>query len=514
MHKIQTDPSGRLVYRTSHLFFTVIGGVKLDELEKLKVTLKIEMPGNTEPPIRHNLDLYNNDKLQKLAESVFINFDLEMTIVISNFSELIDQLELYRLDEIIQLNRGTQPKILTDDETAVALKSLKAENLIEKTLDDLQNAGYMGSIESGLLLYLAMTSRKCETPINVIFQTQIGIRSGFLVNKIANCIPEEDLLFISHRNEIGTKLDNGEELAGKVLWFTDENAEMPNWLSKPINSLKSVGRRFNNKEAKGLKLDKYNQITFLKSCIIRTIFEENECEDDTCIIIPLIGNNIKAHEAYIIEYQKKASAGLINETKEKGAQEKLQNMQRILHPVKVINPYATMINLPRELIKPCLTLKLLLSFIEAITFYHQYQRKKVTIPETSESYIETTPKDIELAFNLLKETLLRKSDELNAPLRYFLEQLNNLVKKEKLENFKAVDIRKHLKIPPRTMQYYLKELADYGYILNIGGKQRTGYIYEMCSIQSEKPLKNKIDEHVNTMIKKIQEAAKTRTINT
>jgi hypothetical protein len=157
---------------------------------------------------------------------------------------------------------------------------------------------------------------------------------------------------------------------------------------------------------------------------------------------------------------------------------------------------------------------LLLAFIETITFYHQYQRKKVTIPETSESYIETTPKDIELAFNLLKETLLRKSDELNAPLRYFLEQLNNLVKKEKLENFKAVDIRKHLKIPPRTMQYYLKELADYGYILNIGGKQRTGYIYEMCSIQSEKPLKNKIDEHVNTMIKKIQEAAKTRTINT
>lgn len=58
-----------------------------------------------------------------------------------------------------------------------------------------------------------------------------------------------------------------------------------------------------------------------------------------------------------------------------------------------------------------------LAFVEVVTFYHQYQREKKHDPDTGEEYIETTLEDIAEANKLMKEILLRKSDELNGATR-------------------------------------------------------------------------------------------------
>lgn len=205
-----------------------------------------------------------------------------------------------------------------------------------------------------------------------------------------------------------------------------------------------------------------------------------------------------------MEYQKNQRAGKINHQNEMAIEFKLQNMQKALQPIKIVNHFAPLIELPRELFKPPGTLELFLSFVEAITFFHQYQREHKQFPGSLEVYIETTASDVELAFKLLKETLIRKCDELNSPLRSFYEQLRSNVNKHKLEIFKATDIRKYLKIPPRTLQYYLKELTGYGYIEIIDGKQRTGYVYELCNAITENQLQQKINEHIFTVIEKIK----------
>ena len=83
---------------------------------------------------------------------------------------------------------------------------------------------------------------------------------------------------------------------------------------------------------------------------------------------------------------------------EKQAQQVLQHVQRVLRPVRVVNPYAPLIALPAEVFKPRRTLGLLLSFIEAITFYHQLQRPEKVHEASGEIQVEATPKDIEAAF--------------------------------------------------------------------------------------------------------------------
>jgi hypothetical protein len=76
-----------------------------------------------------------------------------------------------------------------------------------------------------------------------------------------------------------------------------------------------------------------------------------------------------------MDYQRKASAGVISTTDQERKKTLLQNVQRVLRPIRVINPYAEYIDLPPEVFKPRRTLLILLSFIETITYYHQYQRE-------------------------------------------------------------------------------------------------------------------------------------------
>ena len=103
----------------------------------------------------------------------------------------------------------------------------------------------------------------------------------------------------------------------------------------------------------------------------------------------------KEQDEKIMEYQRSISAGKINKTEENRIKEFLQNVQRIMQPVKVINPYAEFLKIPDEVLKPRRSNAHYLHFIEAITFYKQHQRERKTDAATGEAFIETTLEDID-----------------------------------------------------------------------------------------------------------------------
>jgi hypothetical protein len=112
---------------------------------------------------------------------------------------------------------------------------------------------------------------------------------------------------------------------------------------------------------------------------------------------------------------------------------------------------------------------LLLNFIEIITFFFQYQRDTVVNPNTGEVMIKTHPDDIELAFSLLKSSLLRRIDELSATTRVFYNWLQQYLKEAKTNQFTALNVRKAKRIHPRTLNRYLQELCLFHYIQIAGG---------------------------------------------
>ena len=159
-----------------------------------------------------------------------------------------------------------------------------------------------------------------------------------------------------------------------------------------------------------------------------------------------------------MDYQRALSAGQIDQTTIADTARKLQCVIASLEPTKIVNPYATLIELPKDIPTPRKTLLLLLHFIEVVTFFHQAQRVQRTNKKTGEVYIESTPQDIKLAFALLESSLLRKADELSTTARGFYNWLQKHLTEAKTKQFTALDIRKAKQIHPRTLNRYLKIL--------------------------------------------------------
>ena len=236
-------------------------------------------------------------------------------------------------------------------------------------------------------------------------------------------------------------------------------------------------------------------------------------EDNANRSIMIYLNDSKEQDEKVMDYQKQHRAGLVNIYQEQQIQSKLQQMQKALQPIKVINPFAPLIDLPESFPKKRRALPILLNVIEAITFYHQYQRAQQPDKETGELQILTHPDDIANGFKYLKNVLFRRSDELSGAVRDFYEKLTETTRKNELQKFKVSDIRRHIKLTPRSIQQYLKELLEYGYLHITGGKQRLGYEYEILQGTSESQLQQSIDEHIKTVMERVKKVYKKRAAN-
>ena len=205
-----------------------------------------------------------------------------------------------------------------------------------------------------------------------------------------------------------------------------------------------------------------------------------------------------------MEYQRKMQAGIVNEHQQQEAKQILKNAQRLLRKVKVINPYATELRIPDCVFKKLRTNTHYLKLIEIITFYNQYQRKwkkigakggnpdRIVGNQAGEYFIETTLKDIELANWLVKETLLRKSDELSGDIRYFFETIKEQAKEMKTATFFAKDIRKSFRMHPMKLSRYLSQLEQRNYIKRISNRQ-SGHEYEILTFDDYEILKEGIN---------------------
>ena len=209
----------------------------------------------------------------------------------------------------------------------------------------------------------------------------------------------------------------------------------------------------------------------------------------------------------VLQYQRKQSAGLIKAYNEQKVIEQIQNLQRALSNISVINPYALDIKLPEQIKNKQITNLHYLRFIEVVTFLKQYQRKQKHDIETGEIYIETTLEDIKEATELLSEIFILKSDVLNKPTRLYLEQLKSHLNASKQieQSFTLYDISIALKLPKTTITRYNKTLLENGFITATKeGNKKDGYRYQLNDVNEYNELKSTISTVMNNTISSIE----------
>ena len=337
------------------------------------------------------------------------------------------------------------------------------------------------------------------------------------MEKVAQCVPSEEAKEHTQFSGNSFYYFRREEIKGTVFLIEDlDGAQAVMFPIRELQTKKRISKTVTIKDKNGqmrtITLIVEGPVSIIGCTTKEKIYEDNS---NRAILIYLDGS--KEQDEKIMNYQKNLRANLIDTHTEKLLQEKLQNMQRVLEPIKVVNPYAPIIDIPKEDFKPRRTLPLLLGFIEAITFYNQYQREQQADKETGEVFIEVHPDDVENAFKLMKDVLFRKSDELSGAAREFYQWLSDEERKftdpklNSRKGFYARDVRAESRIHPRTLNRYLNELAEYGLLQVTGGnKNTTGYSYKLIPNRSYEDLQKSIDAQIEKVIKEVWEAYEQR----
>ena len=92
----------QLQYENEVLKLTVLGGIRLEGLDRMRVTIKVDLKESPRPPFRHTVDLYNDTQLEKFIRKCAEKLEIGTTIIAASLSELTEKLEQYRLEQIKQ----------------------------------------------------------------------------------------------------------------------------------------------------------------------------------------------------------------------------------------------------------------------------------------------------------------------------------------------------------------------------------------------------------------------------
>jgi len=499
--KIDTSNAQHLTYENGILTIDILGGIKLDGLDRMRVTLKIKAAHLT---LRHNLDLYNDTQVEKLVRKAAEKLEVGSSVTASALMDLTDSLEQYRLEEIEKQEAvEDKRKMLTPEEIKKAKLYLSSPNLMSRTKEDIGKAGVIGEDDNRLLMYLIFTSRKREHPLHIISLGSSGIGKTHLQEKVAQLIPTEDKIEATGLSDMALYYYGQTELRHKLLLFEDLDGALNAFF--PIRELQTktkitrpVVHKNTRGESKTINLVVEGPVS-ISGCTTKESLYEDNANRSFLIYI----DESETQDEKIMAYQRKLSAGKVDVTSEQTVTESFQDMQRVLQPVQVKNPFAEYLKLPSEVFKPRRTNAHYLAFIEIVTFYHQYQREKQYDQETGEEYIETTLEDIQEANALMKSILLRKSDELTPACRSFLERLKAWLEQENKSAFTNKESRQALRIKHSNQKRYMLHLQAYGYIRRSTGDQKNGYSYEVVSYEEYEKLKQGIGNALDQVLENL-----------
>ena len=504
--KLNTQNPELLIYDNCELYFEILGGIKITGLDRMKVTLKVQHKEKINQPQWYSIDLYNQVQREQTINNVAETLELSTQQTTSTFIQLITELETHRIKKIEALQPKEKPvNEMTAAARQTAISELKKENLLERHNKMIGLSGIVGEEKNRMIAYLVFTMRKQQNPLHVMFLGASGSGKTYLQEKISELIPDEDKIEITQITENALYYFKQHELQYKLIIFEDlDGALQVFYPLRELQTKRKISKTVTLKDSKG-NLKTITIVVEGPVCISGCTTKEKIYEDNANRCILLYIDMGKDQDKKIMEYHAAVESGDIDQEREQQYKELFKNIQRVLRPIQVNNPYSKFITLPEAVFKPRRTITLLRGFIKAIAFYHQYQRE-VKKDKHGQLYIDVTIEDIEQGFYYMQDVLFSKSDELTKATREFLEQLKELSKQSGSDTFNAKMIREQLRMNPGNMKRYLAELARYGYIKANGNRYRKGsYEYSIVKMDEYEALKSQIEQHLQSILQAIKD---------
>jgi thymidylate synthase len=490
---LNTKNPQKITYREGDLLLIIWGGIERENVHRLRVNLLVQKDGDRMRYYQDDVNLYSNGQLQRYIKGATEELDISTTVMKTTLRKLQLHLEEYRLSEIERERKALQPRgyRMTREEEIKAGDFLLSKDLVKITMKAIEKTGLVGEDRNGLLLFFLYLSRFFDEPLHAIIFGKSGSGKTYLQTRVSECLPEESLRTITSLTENTLYYSEKDFWKHKVLLIEDLEGVYQAFLPlSEFMSKQSITKLTTDKDIKGNNVQRVLVVEG-PVCVSGATTNTQIYEDNANRSFLLHVDETPEHADQVMHYQRRQQAGLVNEKEQNTWRQLLRNAQRLLRPMKVINPYAIELDIPACVFKKLRTNMHYLRLIEIITFFHQKQRewKKNS---SGAIYIETTLQDIEWANYLIKDSLLRKSDELSGQVRQFFEGLKQLSGADHRSIY-AKQVREHFRMHPMKANRYLRELEQRGYLQLAGGNRKSGYEYEISAWEEYEKLKSGID---------------------
>lgn len=208
-----------------------------------------------------------------------------------------------------------------------------------------------------------------------------------------------------------------------------------------------------------------------------------------CLVLTIDESRDQTRAIHARQRYEETLAGLVEQESRKALRSLHHNAQRLLQPVKVVNPYAEHLTFLDEKTRTRRDHRKYLALIRAIAFLHQYQREPRTLagPDgTAITYIEATPDDIAAANRLAHAVLGTTLDELPPQTRRLLTLIRAFVDERATAQgittrdvrFTRRELREATGWGDTQAKLHLSRLADLEYLLV--RRDATRFLYELA----------------------------------
>ena len=402
---------------------------------------------------------------------------------------------LLKLEELQDNNIEdlTAPKELTpamnDDEKNAALEFLCDPRLLDRIVGDFQ---VVGETTNKLVGYLAAVSRKLDQPLAIIIQSSSAAGKTALMESVLAFMPPEDQVKYSTMTGQSLYYMGETNLKHKILAIVEEEgAQKTSYALKLLQSEGELMIASTGKEASTGRLitQTYHVEGPVMIFLTTTAIKIDEELLNRCLVLTVDEDREQTKAIHKLQRQRQTLHGLLSAQDHQKTLNLHRNVQRLLRPILVANPYAEALTFLDDRTRTRRDHVKYLTLIRAITLLHQHQRPVKTIDHLGKpvEYIEVTLSDISVANRLANEVLGRAVDDLPPQTRRLLRLIDDMVTqachKQGVDRadyrFSRRDVREHAGWGNTQLKVHLKRLEELEYLLIHRGGRGQSFVYEL-----------------------------------
>lgn len=490
-HELPTN-SDEATFTFGERHWRVRGLSKNLSYETLKIQLRLLRTSTTNNGYHlDTLDLCNAKHRSSFIAQAVTETGLASDILKKDLGNILLELELHQEQLIKQALEPKQQLIpsINDEAREQALALLRDPELLTRILIDYEQCGIVGEATNKLIGYLAVISRKLDEPLALIIQSTSAAGKSSLMEAILAFIPEEERIKYSAMTGQSLYYLSGEtDLKHKVLAIVEEEgAERASYALKLLQSEHELMIASTGKDPHSGRMitQEYKVEGPVMIMLTTTAIDLDEELMNRCIVLTVDESREQTKAIHELQREKRTLEGVRRKLDKKGILELHRNAQRLLRPLRIVNPFAKKLTFLDDRTRTRRDHEKYLTLIDAIAFLHQYQR---TIKHDGNlSYIEVTLEDIVQANKLAGEALGHSLDELPPQTRRLLSLIHNMVEEKcKTLNidkshyrFSRRDIREHSGWSDFQVRTHIERLIQMEYLLAHRGSRGQSFVYEL-----------------------------------